>query len=98
MWVKTDVIKLTVCVLEIRNCYNWYVGTWIGLTNAAIWLVWSFLVRRQQLYVWKAAITITSAIVLLLMELGDFPPIWWTFDAHSLWHAGTILLPLLWYR
>jgi len=70
----------------------------LGLTNAAIWLIWTYRVYRQQPYVWKAAVSIISVLVLLLLELGDFPPIWWTFDAHSLWHAGTILLPLLWYR
>ena len=36
--------------------------------------------------------------LLLGLELGDFPPILWTFDAHSLWHAGTAPLCLLWYR
>ncbi|CAH3022542.1 unnamed protein product, partial [Porites evermanni] len=29
--------------------------------------------------------------------LGDFPPILWTFDAHSLWHLGTVPLAYSWY-
>jgi len=70
----------------------------VGLTNAAAWLIWSWRVRQHQPYVWKTAVAVISALLLLLLELGDFPPIWWTFDAHSFWHAGTILLPLLWYR
>ena len=70
----------------------------VGLINAAAWLIWSWHVYGQQPYVWKAAATVISALALLLLELGDFPPVWWTFDAHSLWHAGTIPLPLLWYR
>ena len=35
---------------------------------------------------------------LIFLQLLDFPPILWIFDAHSLWHLSTIPLPLFWYR
>lgn len=31
------------------------------------------------------------------LEVFDFPPFWRTFDAHSLWHAATVPLGVVWY-
>ena len=62
------------------------------------WLSWCIWRRKQQPYVWKCVGFIVGLQLLLGLELGDFPPIFWTFDAHSLWHAGTAPLCLLWYR
>ncbi|KAI0232449.1 Post-GPI attachment to proteins factor 3 [Lamellibrachia satsuma] len=77
--------------------YNMKANITIGLLNCACWLMWCFLNRREQHYVWKAATVSISILLLLSLELGDFPPYLWTFDAHSLWHAGTVGLPFLWY-
>lgn len=49
------------------------------------------------MYVWKCAVVVLATSGLLALELLDFSPIWWTFDAHSLWHLSTVPLPLLWY-
>ena len=62
------------------------------------WLSWCIWRRKEQPYVWKCVGFIVGLQLLLGLELGDFPPILWTFDAHSLWHAGTAPLCLLWYR
>ena len=61
---------------------------------------WFFVcyMNRRRKYVWKAVLSIVGIQLLLGLELGDFVPLWWTFDAHSLWHAGTPPLALLWYR
>jgi hypothetical protein len=32
------------------------------------------------------------------MEIFDFSPIFYHFDAHSLWHFSTVPLGFLWYR
>lgn len=34
----------------------------------------------------------------MFLELLDFPPFLWTFDAHALWHLSTCVLPYFWYR
>lgn len=68
-----------------------------GLLNSLGWLIW-YVLNRKLKYSWKCLATIISIDLLLLLELGDFPPIFWTVDAHALWHIGTIPLPFLWYR
>lgn len=76
--------------------YNMRVMISIGIANSIMWLVWCYNHRRKQRYVWKAAATIVLANMLLTLEAFDFPPLWWIFDAHSLWHAGTAPLVVLW--
>ena len=67
-----------------------------GVFNSLCWIL--FWIVQGQRYAWKGVMTIVITNCLLALELGDFAPIWWTFDAHSLWHAGTALLPILYYR
>lgn len=33
-----------------------------------------------------------------LLELLDFPPLFWVLDAHALWHISTVPLNILFYR
>ena len=40
----------------------------------------------------------TKSWISFWFQLGDFPPILWTFDAHSLWHLGTAPFCYFWYR
>lgn len=61
------------------------------------WTAWCIL-RRRNSYVYKAIGSIVGIQLLLCLELGDFPPLWWTFDAHALWHGGSWPLAFLWYR
>ncbi|XP_035689762.1 post-GPI attachment to proteins factor 3-like [Branchiostoma floridae] len=77
--------------------YNMMANVAVGQLNAFCWLGFAFKNVRQRRYMWKCIATILSINLLLLLELGDFPPIWWTFDAHSLWHAGTAPVVPLWY-
>ncbi|XP_067139254.1 post-GPI attachment to proteins factor 3 isoform X2 [Centruroides vittatus] len=76
--------------------YNMKANIFIGVTNSIGWLFWCYK-NRYKRYVWKCAISVVMVNILLLLELGDFPP--WNFllDAHALWHLGTIPLPFFWY-
>ncbi|KAL3831734.1 hypothetical protein ACJMK2_023450 [Sinanodonta woodiana] len=76
--------------------YNMQVNVVIGLINLLGWLAWC-LCNRKKTYIWKCVVSILSINLLLMLEVLDFPPLWWIFDAHSLWHAGTAPLALLWY-
>ncbi|KAH3715194.1 post-GPI attachment to proteins factor 3-like isoform X2 [Dreissena polymorpha] len=75
--------------------YNMKVNIAVALFNMVGWLYVCYKVRKP--FIWKAVASIVGIQALLALELGDFPPILWTFDAHALWHAGTWPLCFLWY-
>ncbi|XP_025093997.1 post-GPI attachment to proteins factor 3-like isoform X2 [Pomacea canaliculata] len=77
--------------------YNMMFNITIGFFNILGWIAWSIKNRKHR-YVWQCVATVIAINCLLLLELLDFPPLLWTFDAHSLWHAGTAPLGLLWWR
>ncbi|KAK2151215.1 hypothetical protein LSH36_372g04030 [Paralvinella palmiformis] len=84
-------------VIKFDYGYNMRVNIGVGLLNVSGWIYWCYRVRYQQPYVWKAALSVMLVSALVLLEVWDFPPILWTFDAHALWHAGTSPVPILWY-
>lgn len=69
-----------------------------GLINSVWWIGWCMANIRRKPYLKNPIICIIAANLLLLLELLDFPPVMWTLDAHSLWHAGTIPLIFIWYK
>ncbi|XP_053625033.1 post-GPI attachment to proteins factor 3 [Plodia interpunctella] len=78
--------------------YNMKVNIFFGVIGSLIWLVWSiiqYLGGRK--YTWRMiAFTLLSGAALTL-ELFDFPPKYYAWDAHALWHLSTAPLPLLFY-
>ncbi|XP_065053122.1 post-GPI attachment to proteins factor 3-like [Rhopilema esculentum] len=77
--------------------YNMKFNVFIGTTNAIMWLIWCFVKRKERPYVWRCALVVSSVYLCVGLELFDFPPLWWTFDAHSLWHLATIPFCYFWY-
>ncbi|KAK3775098.1 hypothetical protein RRG08_048308 [Elysia crispata] len=77
--------------------YNMIMNISAGFVNALGWIGWCFYHRQERPYVWKCVIVLVGLLALLSLELGDFPPLLWTYDAHALWHAGTVPMTLLWY-
>uniref|UniRef100_A0A182M7J0 Post-GPI attachment to proteins factor 3 n=1 Tax=Anopheles culicifacies TaxID=139723 RepID=A0A182M7J0_9DIPT len=77
--------------------YNMKVNIVTGMSGALGWILWCFLQRRKRFYVWKCFTFIVLATSSLLLEINDFPPILWTFDAHSIWHLVTAPLTILFY-
>ncbi|NXG75843.1 PGAP3 factor, partial [Baryphthengus martii] len=68
-----------------------------GLVNVAWWLRWCHRNRPRLPHVWKCAAVVLLLQALALLELLDFPPLFWVLDAHALWHFGTIPLNVLFY-
>lgn len=77
--------------------YNMKINIGVGFLNLLGWLLWCWRHWRTLPHTRKCLAVMVGINALLLLEVLDFPPIWWTFDAHSLWHAGTVPLGFLWY-
>ncbi|XP_065838220.1 post-GPI attachment to proteins factor 3-like [Oscarella lobularis] len=69
----------------------------LGVLMMCTWFGWCFVCKDKQPYVWKCVLFLLLLFSAMGLELGDFPPVFGLFDAHSLWHLATIPLPLLWY-
>lgn len=65
--------------------------------NAAWWLAWCL--RNQRLpHVHKCVAVVLLLQGLALLELLDFPPLFWVLDAHAIWHISTIPVHVLFFR
>ena len=53
---------------------------------------------RTRTHMQQGLVSLIGTAAAAGMELGDFPPLWKVFDAHSLWHACTPPLTWLLYR
>lgn len=78
--------------------YNMKFMICVGAMNVLSWLIWCWVNRNKRKHVWKCAVTMLGTGLFALLELLDFPPIWWLFDGHSLWHLGTAPLSILWFQ
>lgn len=81
--------------VDFNYGYNMKVNIATAMLNFAVMVMWSAWHIKEQPYLWKAIASIVSINLCILLEVLDFPPFWWTFDAHSLWHASTIPLVIL---
>lgn len=77
--------------------YNMKANILTGVMSTAIWIIWYFVNRKKKNYAWKIVLFVVLTFASLLLELKDFPPVFWTFDAHSLWHLTTVPLTILFY-
>uniref|UniRef100_A0A0R3WLR8 Post-GPI attachment to proteins factor 3 n=1 Tax=Hydatigena taeniaeformis TaxID=6205 RepID=A0A0R3WLR8_HYDTA len=105
-WARTAMLCITfhlifsylvdlITTSGIKYDLNMKVNLTLGLLTLVGWLVGVPKARdgeKQTSYRVMQATVFYIAIVALL-EFIDFPAILWLFDAHSLWHAATILIP-----
>jgi hypothetical protein len=78
--------------------YNMMVNIGVGAVNSVCWVTWAVYYWRTQPHVKTAFAAVLLLNVTVLLELLDFPPIFWTFDSHSLWHLSTAPIHFLWYK
>lgn len=67
----------------------------LGILSVALW-VRVYLVERSEALFKVTLVSIASSL-LLGLEILDFTPLYRIFDAHSLWHCGTMPVPWLLY-
>lgn len=77
--------------------YNMKVNIATGITAGVGWIVWCLNQRTKRPYVWKIFAFVLLSALSLALEVLDFPPYWWIFDAHALWHLSTAPLVFLFY-
>ncbi|KAK9453799.1 Per1-like protein [Dipodascopsis uninucleata] len=84
--------------------YNMLANVLVGLMQNALWIYYSitryFFVAKSQRRKWTLwpLLCVLSISCGMSLELLDFPPLGDTVDAHSLWHASTIIPGFLWYE
>ena len=80
------------------------VNVGVGLVNSFCWLFWCYQhwnnnnIQQRRKYVKNAVISVLLLDLSVLLELLDFVPIFWTFDAHALWHLSTVPIHYFWYK
>lgn len=83
---------------KINYGYNMKFNIALGFLTFLATMIWWYRNRRilghASLIGWFNLLT----VLVTLLEVADFPPIFWIFDAHSLWHASTAPLTILLYR
>uniref|UniRef100_G1PRA1 Post-GPI attachment to proteins factor 3 n=1 Tax=Myotis lucifugus TaxID=59463 RepID=G1PRA1_MYOLU len=77
--------------------YNLAANVAIGLVNVVWWLAWCWWNRQQLPHVRKCMVVVLLLQGLSLLELLDFPPLFWVLDAHAIWHISTIPVHVLFF-
>ncbi|KAI1320233.1 Per1-domain-containing protein [Xylariaceae sp. FL0255] len=80
--------------------YNIAANVAVGMVHNLLWTYFSWKrwkETRQSWAIWPSML-VTWIMLVMSLELMDFPPLWGAVDAHSLWHLGTIGPTFLWYN
>ncbi|XP_031640517.1 post-GPI attachment to proteins factor 3 [Contarinia nasturtii] len=77
--------------------YNMKANILTGILTGIGWVIWYLLQRKKRPYSWKILLFQFLVAISLLLEVNDFPPLFWVFDAHALWHLSTVLPTILLY-
>lgn len=78
--------------------YNMKANIVTGILSGICWILWYFTRGRRQSYGKNIIAFYILTAASLVLEVNDFPPILWTFDAHALWHLSTVPITVLFYR
>jgi hypothetical protein len=82
-------LPLSVAAWNMKVCLA------MGGLQLGTWAIWGIISRHPSLLKLLAAVLGVAGATGL--EVFDFPPYFGIFDAHSLWHAATVPLVLLWW-
>lgn len=82
----------------INYGYNMKFNIVIGMLTFIITISWWYRVKKEVTHAYLIGWFNILTVFVTLLEVLDFSPIFWIFDAHSLWHASTAPLTILLYR
>lgn len=80
--------------------YNMAANVACGLVQNVLWTWFSWKRYQGNGRTWAMwpGLVVAWVVVAMSLELLDFPPLWGSIDAHSLWHLGTIGPAVLFYH
>ncbi|KAL2180468.1 Per1-like-domain-containing protein [Thermothelomyces heterothallicus CBS 202.75] len=80
--------------------YNTLACVVCGVVQNGLWSWFSWQRYRQTGETWAVwpGVVVMWVLMAMSLELFDFPPLWGSLDAHSLWHLGTIAPAVLFYH
>ena len=80
--------------------YNMAANVAAGIVQNALWSSFSYRTYQQLRKPWAAwpGMIVAWIILAMSLELLDFAPIAGVIDAHSLWHLGTVVPTIWWYK
>ncbi|KXJ95830.1 Per1-like-domain-containing protein [Microdochium bolleyi] len=80
--------------------YNMAANVAVGLCQNVLWTTFSIVTFFKTGDWWTAwpGLIVTWIMLVMGLELLDFPPLAGALDAHSLWHLGTIAPCVMWYN
>ncbi|EFX05746.1 Mn2+ homeostasis protein [Grosmannia clavigera kw1407] len=80
--------------------YNMAANVACGIVQNALWSWHSWRQWRLTRRFWTVwpGLAVAWLTLAMSLELFDFPPAFGIFDAHSLWHLGTIGPTVIWYN
>jgi hypothetical protein len=80
--------------------YNMAANVVVGIIQNVLW-TWFSITRYRKLHktwtIWPGLI-VAWIVLAMSLELFDFPPALGMIDAHSLWHLGTVVPTVWWYK
>jgi hypothetical protein len=80
--------------------YNMAANVAVGVVANLLWSGFSYVQYQRIGRTWAVwpGLCVAWIIMAMSLELLDFPPWWGMIDAHSLWHLGTVVPTVLWYK
>ena len=92
-----------VCYLSLWTwdySYNMAANVAVGFVTNILWSTFSVMRYRRLKRTWAAwpGLIVAWIVLAMSLELLDFPPWRGMIDAHSLWHLGTVIPTIWWYR
>ena len=80
--------------------YNMAANVVAGIISNVLWSWFSLKTYQKLKKPWTAwpGLIVAWIIMAMSLELLDFPPVAGMVDAHSLWHLGTVIPTVWWYK
>lgn len=72
--------------------YNMKANIVVGLYHTVIWTLWAARQWRTKPHTRIMLFASIGIALSMVLEVFDFSPLWFTVDAHALWHLSTALI------